>query len=62
MRSLISLLFIIPFFSISYAQSPVIDPRPEVKIYVIDPQSGQESPVMSDLAIQFKNARYRPRE
>jgi hypothetical protein len=56
MRSFLSALFMLAFFSISYAQNPVIDTRPDTKIYVIDPQSGQETPATSDLAILFKNA------
>ena len=56
MRSFLSALFILAFFSISYAQSPVVDPRPQAKIYVIDPQSGQQVPAYSDAAILFKNA------
>jgi hypothetical protein len=56
MKSFLSALFILAFVSVSYAQSPVVDQRPETKIYVIDPQSGQEVLANSDLAILFKNA------
>jgi hypothetical protein len=56
MRSFFTALFILAFFSLSYAQNPVVDERPEAKIYVIDTQSGQEMLAMSDLAVLFKNA------
>ncbi|HZY36032.1 MAG TPA: hypothetical protein VFE53_05260 [Mucilaginibacter sp.] len=56
MRSFFSALFVFAFFSISYAQNQVYDPRPQAKIYIIDSQSGQEVETTSDLAILFKNA------
>jgi len=49
-------LFIFAFYSISYGQNPVVDTHPGAQIYVIDPQSGQETPTNSDLAILFKNS------
>ena len=49
-------LFILAFYSISYAQNPVADAHPGAQIYVIDPQSGQEIPAASDNAILFKNS------
>ena len=47
--------FMLAFCSMSYAQNPVVDTHPRAQIYVIDPQSGQETPVTTDLAILFKN-------
>src|ERR1700722_11817073 len=56
MRSFLTAVFILAFFSFGYTQNRVVDERPEVQIYVIDAQSGQEVPVTTDLAILFKNA------
>jgi len=49
-------LFIFAFYSISYGQNQVVDNQPEAQIYVIDPQSNQETPVNSDVAILLKNS------
>src|SRR5476649_2274520 len=50
------ILFLIAINSTSSAQNPVMDRYPGAQIYVIDPQSGQETPVTTDLAILFKDA------
>jgi len=56
MRSFLIALFMLALFGASYAQNPVIDERPETKIYIIDAQTGQETPATSDFAVLFKNA------
>ncbi|WP_295673968.1 hypothetical protein [uncultured Mucilaginibacter sp.] len=56
MKSFFLALFMFAICSISYAQNPVVDTHPRAQIYVIDPQSGQETPVNTDLAILFKNS------
>ncbi|MDR3693737.1 hypothetical protein [Mucilaginibacter sp.] len=56
MKSFFPALFMFAFCSISYAQNPVVDIHPRSQIYVIDLQSGQETPVNTDAAILFKNA------
>lgn len=55
MKSFFIALFMLTFWGVSYAQNPVFDAHPRAQIYVIDPQSGQETPVTTDLAILFKN-------
>jgi len=57
MRPLIlTILFFIAVISTSKAQQPVVDRFPNVQIYVIDSQSGEEVPATSDAAILFKDA------
>jgi hypothetical protein len=56
MKSLFIALAMFAFCNLSYGQNPVVDTHPGSQIYVIDNQSGQETPVATDLAVLFKNS------
>jgi hypothetical protein len=56
MKSSVMALLMLAFFSMSYAQNSIYDEHPRAQIYIIDPQSGQETPVTTEAALLFKNS------
>jgi len=56
MKSSIMALLMLAFFNISFAQNSPYDEHPRAQIYIIDSQSGQETPVTTEAALLFKNS------